>query len=120
MNQAKRLRQQLGSGYCYKRFYTAQELAALPKAVSGVLAASLTAGCLRLDAVAAQSADGVTISYELLVRQPGYDDWICFDSPELPAKPKEAAMAAVLERLRKKHGLSYTDCRFPELPGKKK
>lgn len=118
MNQAKLLRQQLGKQYAYRQYYSDRQLSSLTQSQSGVIAASLTAGCLRLDAVAYPKNGRLTLGYELLVRQPETIDWICFDSPEVPVQLKESAMAATLEQLRKKHGLSYTDCRFPELAGK--
>ncbi|HIS60221.1 MAG TPA: hypothetical protein IAC17_07280 [Candidatus Faecousia faecipullorum] len=120
MNQAKFLRQKLGRQYAYRQYYSGRQLADLPKSVSGVLAASLTAGCLRLDAVVYPKDGQMALGYEFLVRQRETIDWICFDSPDDAVILKESAMASVLERVRKKYHLTYTDCRFPELPGKRK
>ena len=90
-----------------------------PADFSGRTAASLTAGCVRIDAVLFQAGGQLRLGYDVFVKDdPGSPEWICYDSLEEDAIPDERWMFSTLDRVVKENGLSYTECCFERLDGK--
>ena len=95
--------------------------------------ASLTAGCLKIEEVIYRSSMDMLPVYEVYAKaSAGSEDWICVDSPDdvVPeVDPDDGVprlgldlfrnMYEALERVRVKHGLSYTDPDFESVAGKK-
>lgn len=122
MNQ-EQLKGMLGSQYQYRRILTSGEVHRLqkenPSWFTSQAAASLVAGCVRLDAVLFRDGNALRLGYDLFVKdQPDTPEWVCYDNPETPAGLEEDAMCAALDQLVREHGLSYTECCFSSLDGK--
>lgn len=49
---------------------------------------------------------------------PDATEWIRYDTPNDKVKIKESEMLAVLDRIVRANGLSYTECCFERLDGK--
>ena len=83
------------------------------------VAASLTVGCMKINAVLFQSEDALRLGYDVYVKDfPGSSEWICFDCPSDCASLKEQDMLAVLDRIVSENSLSYTECCFEHLEGR--
>ena len=122
MNQ-EQLKGMLGSRYQYRRILTSGEVRRLqkenPSWFTGQAAASLIAGCVRLDAVLFRDGGALRLGYDFFVKdQPDAPEWVCYDNPETPVDLEEDAMCAALDQLVREHGLSYTECCFQILDGK--
>lgn len=122
MNQ-EQLKGMLGGQYQYRRILTTGEVLRLqkenPSWFTGQIAASLAAGCVRLDAVIFRDSGALRLGYDLFVKdQPDSPEWVCYDNPEEAVCLEEDAMCAVLDRLVQGHRLSYTECCFSSLDGK--
>ncbi len=85
-----------------------------------LVAASLTAGVVRLEAVVYWNAGRCSLGCDLMVKDsPDSPTWICYES--LPDEVRynawnlEREMFQVLDRAVERYGLSYTQCRFPTL-----
>jgi len=90
----------------------------LPRRIDTV-AASLTVGCMKINAVLFQEDGSLRLGYDVYVKDsPGSSEWICFDCPSDPASLKEQDMLAVLDRIVRENGLSYTECCFELLDGR--
>ena len=82
------------------------------------VAASLTVGCMKINAVLFQSEDALRLGYDVYVKDfPGSSEWICFDCPSDRASLKEQDMLAVLDRIVVENNFSYTECCFERLEG---
>ena len=82
------------------------------------IAASLTVGCMKINAVLFQEDGSLRLGYDVYVKDsPGSSEWICFDCPSDRASLKEQDMLAVLDRIVSENGLSYTECCFEQLEG---
>jgi hypothetical protein len=82
------------------------------------IAASLTVGCMKINAVMFLSDGALRLGYDVYVKDsPGSSEWICFDCPSDRASLKESDMLSVLDRIVIKNGLSYTECCFERLEG---
>ena len=82
-------------------------------------AASLTAGCVKIDAVLFQVSGQLRLGYDAFVKDdPGSSEWICYDSLEEDASLDERQMFSALDRVVKESGLFYTECCFEQLDGK--
>lgn len=67
----------------------------------------------------AKHPDKYVTPYDVFVKdKPDASEWICYDSPTDVVILKESAMLAVLDRVVKEKGLSYTECRFEHVDGK--
>ena len=122
MNRVKKLKRALGSEYVYQRFMSDREVSRLrrqaPQHLEDTIAASLTVGCMKINAVLFQDDGTLRLGYDVYVKDsPGSAEWICFDSPSTPASMKEQDMLAVLDRIVSENGLSYTECCFERLEG---
>ena len=123
MNRIKEIRKQLGSNYRYSRKLKEKEIQELkrhiPSDFSETPAASLIAGCLRLNAVLYRSCKELLLGYDVFVKDdPDSPEWIFYDSLSDPVSLKEADMIRVLDRMVSEHGLSYTESCFTRLNGK--
>ena len=123
VNRIKEIRKQLGSNYRYSRKLKEKEIQELkrhiPSDFSETPAASLIAGCLRLDAVLYRSGDNLVLGYDIFVKDdPASLEWIYYDGLSEPVSLKEADMIRILDRMVSEHDLSYTESCFDRLDGK--
>ncbi len=123
MNQVKELKKVLGADYAYQKFISDREVSRLrrqgPQHLEDTIAASLTVGCMKINAVLFQSEGSLRLGYDVYVKDsPGSSEWICFDCPSDRASLKEQDMLAVLDRIVSENGLSYTECCFERLEGR--
>ncbi len=107
----------------YERLLSDREIQKLrrdiPADFSETIAAALTAGCLRLNAVLYRSCKELLLGYDVFVKDdPDSPEWIFYDSLSDPVSLKEADMIRILDRLITEHGLSYTESCFDRLDGK--
>ena len=122
MNRVKELKRTLSSEYAYQRFMSDREVSRLrrqaPQHMDDTIAASLTVGCMKINAVMFLSDGSLRLGYNVYVKDaPGSAEWICFDCPSDRASLKEQEMLAVLDRIVSENGLSYTECCFEQLEG---
>lgn len=117
------LKDVLGTEYRYCRWLDAAGIEALKKDTGGPFwctVATLTAGCVRLDAVLFVEKGEHWLGYDVLVRESlSSPDWVCYDSLSDTDSLEEERMLAVLEQVVKTNGLSYTVPDFRRLVGKK-
>ncbi len=86
MNRSKELRRAMGDSYSFQKFITDREVSRLrrqiPLQFEDTVAASLTVGCMKINAVLFQSEDALRLGYDVYVKDsPGSAEWICFDCP---------------------------------------
>lgn len=123
MSRVKELCHTLGNGYVYQKFMSDREVFRLrrqaPQHLEDTVASSLTVGCMKIHAVLFQSDGSLRLGYDVYVKDsPGSSEWICFDCPSDRASLKEQDMLAVLDRIVRENGLSYTECCFERLEGR--
>ena len=123
MSRKKELQKQLGSGYIYERHFNERSLQQLkrqpPEDFSEMVIASLTVGCLRLNAVAYRACKELLFGYDVLVKDdPTSTEWILYDSLSDAVSLKESDMLRILDGAAKQHELSYTESCFARLDGK--
>ena len=126
MSKQKRLKKQLGTGYQFEQRFSAKNLARMLERLGGSnhfrVAAILSVGAVRLEAVVYWNNGKYALGYDLMVKDtPFSPEWICYENlPDLvryDAWNLEREMFQVLDRAVQKYGLSYTECRFPKLDG---
>ena len=122
MNRVKELRRAMGDSYSFQKFIADREVSRLrrqaPQHMEDTIAASLTVGCMKINAVLFQEDSSLRLGYDVYVKDsPGSSEWICFDCPSDRASLKEQEMLAVLDRIVSENGLSYTECCFERLEG---
>ena len=122
MNRVKEVKKALGAEYVYQRFMSDREVSRLrrqaPQHMEDTIAASLTVGCMKINAVLFQEDGTLRLGYDVYVKDsPGSAEWLCFDCPSDRASLKEQEMLAVLDRIVSENGLSYTECCFERLEG---
>ena len=122
MNRVKELRRAMGDSYSFQKFITDREVSRLrrqaPQHMEDTIAASLTVGCMKINAVLFQEDGTLRLGYDVYVKDsPGSAEWLCFDCPSDRASLKEQEMLAVLDRIVSENGLSYTECCFERLEG---
>lgn len=127
MNERKKLKKQLADKYIFKKYLTAGEVKKLLSETSRnkheKLFASLTVGCVKINAVIYPTPDCMSMGYDVLVKdKPNSKEWICYDTLNDEVKYNalnlEQEMFNVLNREVKEYGLSYTDCNFEVVNGK--
>ena len=123
MNCTKELQRQLGGRYLYERFLSEREIKKfhreIPNDFSEVVAATLTAGCLRLTAVLYRSDNKLLLGYDVFVKDDvDSPEWIYYNGLSDSVSLKETDMLRVLDRIAAEHGLSYTESCFDRLDGK--
>lgn len=122
MSCKRELQRSLGNRYSYERLLSDREIQRLkthiPSDFYETVAAVLTAGCLRLNAVLYLSCKELLLGYDVFVKDnPASPEWICYNS--LPAKSvTENDMAETLDNYVKAHELAYEDCCFTRQEGK--
>lgn len=126
MYEQKRLKKQLGDGYFFEQRLTAAVVKKLLEQLEGgnhfLVAASLTAGVVKLEAVVYWNNGKYALGYDLMVKDtPDSPDWICYESLSEEVRYNawnlEREMFQVLNRAVEQYGLSYTQCRFPKVNG---
>ena len=126
MSKQKRLKKQLGTGYQFEQRFSAKNLARMLRRLEGSnhfrVAAILSVGAVRLEAVVYWDNGKYSLGYDLLVKDtPFSPDWICYENLPDPVRYDvrnlEREMFQVLDRAVKKYDLSFTECRFPKLDG---
>lgn len=122
----KRLKKQLGDGYFFEQRLSAAVVKNLLTQLTGsntfLVAASLTAGVVRLEAVVYWNAGRYSLGYDLMVKDtPDSPDWVCYESIQEEVRYNawnlEREMFLVLDRAVERYGLSYTQCCFPKVDG---
>lgn len=87
------------------------------------LFASLTVGCVKINAVVFPTPDKMLLGFDILVKDtPESEEWICYDtlSDEIKLSPRsiEQSMFDILNREVNEYALSYTQCNFEVINGK--
>lgn len=123
MNLIQKLKMELGRGYFFEKLYGEDEIRQMqklnPSSFSGTAVATLTAGCLKIDAVLYRAGGSLLLGYDVFVKDdPDSEEWICYDNPIDPVSMKEQDMLEVLDRVASENGLSYTESNFETLDGK--
>lgn len=125
MNERKRLKKLLGDKYIFKIFLSLSEVRNIlqSKDTHEKLLASLTVGCVKINAIVFPTADKSVLGFDILVKdKPDSTEWICYDTVtdeiKLSSYNLEQTMFDILNRVVKKYGLSYTDCNFEVVNGK--
>lgn len=124
MSRVKELQKELGRNYCYKRYMSNRELHILqkeiPKYFVESVVALLIAGCVKIEAVLYRKNDRLLLGYDVFVKDDSAaPEWIIYESPDDEVILKEQEMFKVLERVVTEKNLSYTECCFESLEGKK-
>lgn len=124
MKRVRELRKELGRNYCYKRYMSHRMLRLLQKEIPQyfveTVVASLTAGCVKIEAVLYRRDGRLLLGYDVFVKDDSAaPEWIIYDSPEDEVVLKEQEMLKVLDRIVADNHLSYTECCFESLEGKK-
>ena len=127
MNKRRKLKRQFGKKYIYKKFMSAVEVKNFLNSQSDnnyeKLYASLTVGCVKINAVLFPMPNGMAFGCDILVKdKPQSREWICYDSIADPfpygAWNLEQELFDTLDKAVCQYGLSYTDCNFEKLNGK--
>ena len=123
MNTIQKLKAELGGGYSFERLYGDGEIRRIqktnPSDFPETTVATLTVGCLRIDAVLYRAGGRLLLGYDVFVKDdPDSEEWICYDNPTDPVSLKEQDMLDVLDRIASENGLSYTESNFETLDGK--
>jgi len=122
----KRLKKQLGDGYFFEQRLSAAVVKNLLTQLTGsntfLVAASLTAGVVRLEAVVYWNAGRYSLGYDLMVKDtPDSPEWVCYESIQEEVRYNawnlEREMFLVLDRAVERYGLSYTECCFSKVDG---
>lgn len=126
LNKQRKVRKELKDRYYFRQMLTANMvqmfLSGLEPSSLPIVAASLTAGVVRLEAVIYWDKERHNLGYDLMVKDsPESLEWICYES--LPDEVRynvwnlEREMFRVLDRAVEQYGLSYTECSFRTLIG---
>lgn len=125
MNERKKLKKLLGDKYIFKIFVPLSEVRNRlhSKGKHEKLFASLTVGCVKINAIVFPNSDNMQIGFDILVKdKPDSTEWICYDTVtdevKLSSYNLEQTMFDILNRVVKKYGLSYTECNFEVVNGK--
>ena len=123
MKLTKDLKNQLGDKYSFTRPVSDRDIFLLqrniPQNFSEAVVASLTVGCVKIEATLFKTKEKLSLCYDVFVKDtPDSDEWICYETPTDTVKLREAEMLSVLDRIVKENGLSYTECCFEKLKGK--
>ena len=123
MKRIKELKKQLGGKYFFCRPLSDRDVFLLqrnpPKNFAETVVASLTVGCVKIEATLFKSKEKLKLCYDVFVKDtPDSDEWICYENPPDTVKLRETEMLLVLDRIVSENGLSYTECCFEKLDGK--
>lgn len=126
MLKQKRVKKILGKDYAFEQRLSPAVVQNLLGMLGGsnhfLIAASLTAGVVKLEAVVYWSNGKYSLGYDLMVKDaPDSTDWICYENLQEEVRYHvwnlEREMFQVLDRAVEQYGLSYTECSFPVLDG---
>lgn len=129
MLKQKRLKKQLGNGYFFEQRLSAAVVKNLLDMLGGsnhfLIAASLTVGVVKLDAVVYWSNGKYSLGYDLMVKDtPESAEWICYENLQEEVRYNvwnlEREMFLVLDRAVGQFRLSYTECNFQKLDNNEK
>ena len=129
MLKQKRLKKQLGEGYFFEQRLSAAVVKNLLDMLGGsnhfLIAASLTVGVVKLDAVVYWNNGKYSLGYDLMVKDtPESQEWICYENLQEEVRYNvwnlEREMFLVLDRAVEQFGLSYTECNFQKLDNSEK
>ena len=124
MLKQKRIKKILGKDYVFEQRLSPAVVQNLLGMLGGsnhfLIAASLTAGVVKLEAVVYWSNGKYSLGYDLMVKDaPDSTDWICYENLQEEVRYHvwnlEREMFQVLDRAVEQYGLSYTECSFPVL-----
>ena len=124
MLKQKRIKKILGKDYAFEQRLSPAVVQNLLEMLGGsnhfLIAASLTAGVVKLEAVVYWSNGKSSLGYDLMVKDaPDSTDWICYENLQEEVRYHvwnlEREMFQVLDRAVEQYGLSYTECSFPVL-----
>lgn len=122
VNKQRQIKKELKDGYRFDQWFTPAKVQSMlswdEPCDTAIVASSLTAGLVRLDAVVYWANGTFHLGYDLMVKDsPISREWICYES--LPDEVRynawnlEREMFQVLDRAVEQFDLSYTECRFP-------
>lgn len=119
----KELRRELGCHYDFTRLISKHQVYDIqkqnPQRLQMQTAASLVAGCVKIEVTLYRQNGGVQLGYDVFVKDtPDTPEWICYDSPNDAVSFREEDMLSVLDRIVQQRGLSYTECSFEKLDGR--
>ena len=121
MLKQKRIKKLLGQGYFFEQRLSAAVVNNLLEMLNGsnhfLVAASLTVGVVKLDAVVYWNNGKYSLGYDLMVKDAlESTEWICFENLQEEVRYNvwnlEREMFLVLDRAVSQYGLSYTECNF--------
>lgn len=124
MLKQKRVKKILGKDYAFEQRLSPAVVQNLLGMLGGsnhfLIAASLTVGVVKLEAVVYWSNGKYSLGYDLMVKDaPDSTDWICYENLQEEVRYHvwnlEREMFQVLDRAVEQYGLSYTECSFPVL-----
>ncbi len=124
MLKQKRIKKILGKDYAFEQRLSPAVVQNLLGMLGGsnhfLIAASLTAGVVKLEAVVYWSNGKYSLGYDLMVKDhPDSMDWICYENLLEEVRYHvwnlEREMFQVLDRAVAQYGLSYTECNFAKL-----
>lgn len=129
MNVLNDIKNMLGNQYSFKRYLNEQETITRLNSTANehvdIVISSLTAGCMRIDAVIYNLAIGgeQKTGYDIFVKDtPDSVEWICYDNLNEPVAIEETEMEQkmfeILDQVVENNGLSYTECCFDSIEGK--
>ena len=122
VNKQRQVKKAVKEGYHFDQWFTPAKVQSMlswdEPCDSAIVASSLTAGFVRLDAVIYWEQGKYHLGYDLMVKDSPFSrEWICYES--LPDEVRynawnlEREMFQVLDRAVEQFDLSYTECRFP-------
>lgn len=124
MLKQKRVKKILGKDYAFEQRLSPAVVQNLLGMLGGsnhfLIAASLTVGVVKLEAVVYWSNGKYSLGYDIMVKDaPDSTDWICYENLQEEVRYHvwnlEREMFQVLDRAVEQYGLSYTECSFPVL-----
>ena len=122
VNKQRQVKKAVKEGYHFEQWFAPAKVQSMLNwdgpCNSAIVASSLTAGFVRLDAVIYWANGKFHLGYDLMVKDhPFSREWICYESltdeVRYNAWNLEREMFQVLDRAVEQFGLSYTECRFP-------
>lgn len=124
MIRLKQVKKELGEGYVFIQHISPREVRRLmrnyPEHKAYVTVCELIVGCVKIEVSLFEWHGRARLGYDVFVKEsPDAAYWICYDSPEDEVVLKENNIFAVLDRIVTEKGLSYTECNFEIIDGKK-
>ncbi len=124
MTRLNQVKKELGEGYAFIQHVSTREVRRLMRSYSEhkpyITVCELIAGCVKIEVSLFEWHGRARLGYDVFVKEsPDATHWICYDSPEDDVVLKENTIFAVLDRIVTEKGLSYTECNFEIIDGKK-